>query len=1186
MRYSEKQLQAVEHRRGALLVSAAAGSGKTTTMVGHVLKLLEEDSIDRLIILTFTRAAAGEMRQRIMKALSDLLEKEPGNQHIRQQLFAAGNAYIGTIDSFCIKLVRDYFDRLDLAPDLRIADGRELDMMKDEILEELFREAYEEGRESFLNLRTDFSSEKNHEDLKKMILELHGAAQNDPDPRGWLEGCRHAWGEDSSGFFQSREALLFYQGVLEQLEQAAREREALADYLGSGIEDKIRGALERDGQQFRHLLSAPDPQSLLGAISRTVFDERLQPKDKETGAVLKRYRGSRKGKSGYLSCIGRIENSFRGRETEWQFLKRTEEPTGELVRLTLLFGERFEAACREKSLAGFAEVEHYALQLLMQKNQAGGWEPTPLAMELRGRYREVIVDEYQDVNQLQEYILQALAGENLFMVGDVKQSIYRFRRAKPAIFVRKFLEFDEAEDSLTRRVDLSENHRSSPAVLAGANELFQAIMTRDCGGVDYDEKVSLKPAPNYRGGGCSPRTLLIETDANAEERARQGALAIAGEIRRLTEEGAGVYDKEEQAFRPLRPRDFVILLRSLSRAQIYAQTLQQCGIPASFPRKKGFYEQGEIKLMLSLLSLADNPRQDVPLAAVMLSPLGGFSPDDLVRLRGRDSETGSLDLWGRLQAGKEEPRCRGLLESIETWRRLSAYLSLPDYILKLCRISGLESYLQAHPEAGNYANIRLLVNLAEEFESGYGQGLYHFLRYIELQKKMKLEDRGEAEHLPGGLEAVEINTIHSSKGLEYPVVFLGEADKEFSTQDLKGDYLTDEEEGIALKSKDAEHYVKSSNLFLERVREKLKQENLSEEIRLLYVAMTRARERFYLVGGLEDAEEAYAKRRLLDSPSAGPLPASAIREQKSYLQLYLLAAANRQLPHFEEIRIRPEELLRAEDYQGKPMEWPDQDGQSRTGSDIQRIPYPEAPLLPGPYVIPEGMKAAYSVSELTRRGEEKERAGEKEFYYPAWLQCGDSSETAWTEMEERQEGEAAREEQRRLSAGERGTAYHKLMEHLPWALGDDLQRLAAFLEELERKGIFSREEKESIRPEQVAAFFKAEVGRRSMQAFKAGKLWREQPFLTRLPYSEICPESLSAERVLVQGILDLFFEEEGKLVLVDYKTDRDVTPEILIQRHGEQLRYYARALISARNQPLAEVYIYSFDLGSFVRVSM
>ena len=956
MGFSEKQLVAVTHGQGSLLVSAAAGSGKTFTMVGHVLKLLEKDSIDRLIILTFTRAAAGEMRQRIMKALAEALEKDPGNTHIRQQLFAAGNAYIGTIDSFCIKLVRDYFDRLDLAPDLRIADNRELDMLKEEILEQLLQEAYEEGRESFLALRTDFSSEKNHEDLKKMILGLHSVAQNDPDPLGWLEKSKPAYGPDASGFWQSSAARDFYQGALAQLQQTAEEARELRSYLGESIEDKVADALAADRRLLEQLLIEESPEGLLAAISQTVFPSRLQPKDQEVGNLLKKYRGTRGGKEGYLSHIGVLEKSFRGAEAEWQCLKRTEEPAGELIELTKRFTERFEAACREKNLTGFAGAEHYALQLLMRKNDRGDWEPTELALELRRRYREVIVDEYQDVNQLQEYILQALAGDNLFMVGDVKQSIYRFRRAKPAIFVQKYLSYGDEDGSLHRRVDLSENYRSAPEILEGANALFRAVMTRATGGVDYDEKASLKPAPGYQGCGAKPRAVLVESDGSADERAREGARYIAGEIRRLLAEGTRVYDKEAEAFRSLGPGDIVVLLRSLSRARIVADALHAFGIPAVFPRKKGFYEQQEIKLMLSLLSLADNPRQDVPLAAVMLSPLKGFSPDDLVRLGEGSEEVRSLDLWSRLKAREEEEKCGALLAEIEEWRRLAAYLPLPDFILKLYKISGYEAYLQAHPAEGQYANIRMLVDLAEEFEGGYGKGLYQFLHYTELQKKLKLEDRGEAQPLPAGLEAVEINTIHASKGLEYPVVFLAEADKEFSTQDLKNEYLTEEDAGLALKTKDAERFVKSSNLVFETVKEKIRRENLSEEIRLLYVAFTRARDRFYLVGGLKDTEAALEARRLLNPPAQGALPESAIQKQKSYLALYLLAAANRQLPGVEEERVPAAMLPKAEDYQDKPIAVKESARQAETSRLETRLQTSGGRAYG--FSLPEGMKAA------------------------------------------------------------------------------------------------------------------------------------------------------------------------------------------------------------------------------------
>ncbi len=1192
MPISKKQEPAVYHERGSLLVSAAAGSGKTTTMVAHVMHLLETESIDRFIILTYTRAAAGEMRQRIMSALSERLEKEPGNNHLRQQLFAAGNAYIGTIDSFCMKLVRDHFDRLDLAPDLRIADERELDMMKDEILEQLLQEAYEEGREGFFDLRTDYSTEKSHEDLKTMILHLHQVSQNDPDPEAWLDACRPRYGESARDFPESREGRLAAARIREQVEKALEENAALQAYFQGSGEEIIHRILAGDEEMIRQVLSRPDAETMVAWLNALKFantpsarnaenpkKNQIDPLDK---AVLVQYR-----KEGYQARLKSLGQHFRGNEAEWQFLKRTEWPMNELIRLTKLFTDRFENACREKNLAGFAAVEHYALQLLTEKKEDGSLGPTELARNLQSRYREVIVDEYQDVNQLQENILLALAGDNLYMVGDVKQSIYSFRRAKPSIFVDKYLSYEDDPLSLTRRLDLGENYRSHPFILEGANELFEAVMTASAGGVDYDEKARLyaPEAYEYPGGGCPPRAVLVEMpEDDIRERTRGEARYVAGEIRRLLESGEEIFDGKLKRKRALTPRDFVILLRGLKRAQIYADALKSFGIPATFPRKKGFYEQQEVKWMLSLLSLADNPRQDVPLAALMLSPLEGFSPDDLATLRGREADLRSRDLWGRLLAGREDPRIDALLETIGQWRRRAAYMPLRDFVLDLYRDSGLEAYLKAHPEEGHYANIRLLADLAREFEEGYGRGLYQFLHFLDRQKKLSVEDRGEAEHLPAGIQAVEINTIHSSKGLEYPVVFLAETAKDFNDQDLKKPYLSDEKEGVALYTKDAEHYIRTTNLFYDRIKEKKRRDNLSEEIRLFYVAMTRARERFYLVGALKDPEAEAEARKLLNPPLAGPMPEEAITKQKNYMGLYLLAAANRRMPHFPMERIRSIDLPDPAAFRSKPPAW--EADQAAAESREAEACRPWEHLIPAPYGYPsaEGMKAVYSVSELKEKPDQPSQGEEEQSPYPAWLTGKQVDGKTFREVPSDAAG--TMEEAALISAGERGTAYHKALEHLPWEEGADPVRVAHYLEDMEKRSILSPEDRKSIEPAQLTAFFTEPEGQRSLQAFRAGKLWREQPFMMGIPYNQLNPSFSGTETVLVQGIIDLFFEEDGKLILVDYKTDRHVTPEVLRERHAAQLAYYARALETARNQPVAEIYIYSFFLKKFVAVEL
>nr|MBQ6241998.1 UvrD-helicase domain-containing protein [Lachnospiraceae bacterium] len=1192
MGFSKDQQMIVDHAAGSLLVSAAAGSGKTTTMVGHVLKRLETGDIDRMVILTFTRAAAGEMRQRIIDSLTKALEADPGNLHLRKQLFAVPLAAIGTIDSFCMNLVKEHFDKLDLSPDLRLADDKELGLIKDGILEQLLDEAYAEGSAAFLALCTNYSSEKNHGDLKEMIRKLYAVAQNDADPEGWLDGCLAEYPDTPEDFLKSAAASKMYAVLRERAEECAAEAEAVRQDLSTNPDPKLREILQEDRKLFDRILQAQDLDSLYTAIQNSAFPSKTGA-PKEVGPILDKYRGTNGGKAGYIGSVKSLcavaKNNnravpYRGLAEEFRLLKLTEQPVAELIRLTKLFGRRVEEHCRDKNITDFAGIEHYALQLLTEKDEAGNRVPSALARELRDHYQEVIVDEYQDVNQLQELILNALTEDALFMVGDVKQSIYRFRRAKPSIFVDKYNRFEEDPASMHRRIDLKENYRSRPEILEGANDLFRAVMSPEAGGVAYDERAQLNPAASYEGEGCPPKLVLVETDSSAEDGAREEARYIAGEIRRLFREGTQIYDVKKKEFRALTLQDIVILLHTRKRAKAFADVLQRSGIPAVYPHKNGFFDRREVKTVIALLKVTDNPRQDVPLAAALLSPAGGFTEEDLVFLRS-GSEPGT-ELWNCLQAQRDEPRIAAFLEKLEAWRDLAEYLPLAELIRSVFRLSGCEARLNAHPEEGDPGNIRILMEMAGAFESSGGRGLYAFLHQLETQKKLQLADQGEAERIVSGMDAVRIDSIHSSKGLEFPVVFLAQAESEFNEEDIKGIFFTEEEEGIALKTVDPEDHIRTENLLYDRIRDRIRREGRSEEVRLLYVAITRAQERFYMVGRLDDLNKQREKLRLSRVPG-GRIPASKVLERNNHMSMVLTAEANGLLPHFDVETVRAEDLPHPADLRKEPLPENKPDEAVALPFLVADGEEPADDFL-YPHPIPAGLKAAYSVTELKAAQESAQAA--QSAPQSGTAQPAPQSETAQPAPPPPSavpEGmEDLHEENTRLNAADRGTAYHKLMEHLPWESGAQPEKIREYIGTAVSLGFLTPEEAAAIEPDRIAAFFAHPVGQRSLAAAREGKLRREQPFMMGVSCREIDPAAPADETVLVQGIIDLYFEEEGGLVLVDYKTDRRVTQDILRERHGAQMAWYARALRAAARREVSEVWIYSFDLRDFVRLDL
>ena len=1148
--YSKDQQSVIQHERGSLLVSAAAGSGKTTTMVAHVVKLLQTEDIDRIVMMTFTRDAAAQMRSRIRQQLTQALREDPSNRHLQRQLLLLPAASIGTIDSFCNRLVRDHFYLADLSPELRLADGREMDLLCDQLLEQILEEAYQEGREAFFALRNAFSNEKNHNDLKSMIRELYETAKNDPDPAGWLEGCLSRLPESEEEFRQSDIYRRMMEKTRDRLKNILARALEMKEYYLAADNEKAGQVLEKDAEIISSLLREEDGELMMLRAASEEFDSKPRKLDQEDSELFDAFRGTPSGKKGYLSEFKAMVKNYRGFREEWRLLRLTGEPAQEAVFLAQTLSERLEQHLRDKNMTDFAGMEHHALRLLLRQEPDGARHLTELAKQLQQQYREVIVDEYQDINPIQEEILKALAGDHLFMVGDVKQSIYRFRRARPSIFTDKYTAYSQAEDPMRRCLDLKENYRSRQAILEGVNDLFAALMTPETGGVLYDEKASLKAAASYPSRGDAPQYILINTDSLTEEGAREQALWIASKIRQMLDEQTPVYDLNHQTTRPLAKSDIVILLRKSRRAPLYAGVLESFGIPALFPRKKGFYETTEVKTVLSLLSVLDNPRQDIPLAALMLSPIGGFEEEELAGMRLEGEKTDGL--WDLLLKRREEKALR-FIARVERWRSLADYYTLPELIRALLYESAYDLYIRS--AAGcHIENIEELIRLAEDYEESNYRGVYQFLQYVEQQRKAKTKDRGEADYLPATADAVRIMTIHGSKGLEYPVVFAAGCDEDFDIRETQGNYLIDEE-GIFLQSIDPESLVKADNLLTREAKDRIRGEALSEEMRLLYVAMTRAREHLFLLGrgSLADDEK---KWRGPGGRHDRSVPTDMVQKAKNYQDFFLMASARGLLPHVNITEIMPEDLEALKGEKTKPAGA--LSPQSAAGG------YEEAPPYQYPFPLPEGVRNAYSVSELTKGRETPRR---------------EDSVSAGAETAEIYQGE-----ERLLNAAERGTAYHRLMEYLPLKEGTDEEEIRRFIRQEQESGRLSAQEAKEIDPAQVAPFFQEEPGRRALAAHAKGKLRREAPFMLGVPYSEIDPESKWQERVLVQGIIDMVFEEDGKLILVDYKTDRVNAEDVLRERYGGQLALYKKALEQAEAMPVTEVYIYSFCLKRFLKL--
>ena len=1201
---NEKQREVIAHRDGSLLVAAAAGSGKTATLIVHVLDRLKESDprkrgdLRRMIIVTFTNAAASEMRAKLIRELNLAVEESPDPAWLRLQAEIAQQAHICTVDSLCGFLVRNYFDKADLSPDVRIAEKAELSLLKQDILDALMEEKYREGDDAdFFDLISCYSSEKNDDAVRKLVISLYDTAQNAVFPDDWLIRAAQPQPEDEEAFWQQEWVKALETRVREQLAGAEDGIDACirrTERSDVPLREDFLVMLQSDRSYFESLLREDFP-GILRRIGEdpgwmrkpSVSGKKNSAEEIELNAVISAERED------YKELVKkRLAPDFgKSPERHFALVRMTEAPKKALIALVREFSRRLKEEMKNRNIADFIDIEHHALDLLIRKTEEG-IERTELARQLAADFDEIIIDEYQDINNVQDELLHALSREddgapNLFLVGDVKQSIYRFRRANPGIFLEKYKSYAADGSGLHKKIDLSVNYRSRGEILEGINDLFRRVMDEALGGIVYDENAQLNCGADYPGSGHVPELLLTEGNEKLQQENRvREAQRIGRKIRELLANGRLRDDKSPDGFRKVSLKDIRILLRGLGNVRSYVDTLNDMGIPAAAPMKHGFYDTQEVQTVLALLKIIDNPRQDIPLAAVLTSPLGGAGDSLLADAAGfaRDLTDPSAVLYDRLLAAWEgDPvrfaRIGAFLEKLENWRDLAEILSIPELIHTLMTETGYEYYLRAMPGGmARLANLELLLDKAEAFETTSYRGLYQFNRYIERARSST--DEGEAPAAGDEEDVVHIDTIHSSKGLQYPVVFLAGASAGFNMDDTKGAMLIHETEGIALQSRDRETRQQLKNLKQIAAADRITLETKAEELRLLYVALTRAEEYLYISGWVKDPHRWKDAWPSCEDAAPGALPAHLVRQADSYMDWILMAAAAG-CPH---LKISPETAAEAgEDAVRRAHAALGWEQLRQRMESVRKDPPDISEKLDKrvnfcyPYEALAGVRGIYTVSALKTAAQE-ESAGLQE--------DGPAAELPAVKRES--ESRAAGAEKGRkgsLSGAERGTVYHKIMEHLVIAKLKDEASAAEEIARMKDKGLLSDEEAAAVPPAEILAFFETPLGERVREADAEGRLFREQPFILGVPLSEVDASfEGSREQVLIQGIIDLYFEEDGKLILIDYKTDRVAHIHELEACYRTQLNYYRRALEQATGKPVAETLIYSTVLQKFHRI--
>ena len=877
MSWTREQQQVIELQDRNILVSAAAGSGKTAVLVERILhKMTRKENpvdIDRLLIVTFTRAAAGEMRERLTEAIEKRLEEEPDNEHLQRQETLIHNAQINTIDGFCAYVIRNYFHTIDLDPGYRTANEGELKLLKNDVAKELLEEHYGEADADFEHFVEIFATGKTDEGIIDLILKLYEFAMSNPWPQEWLDSCLEPYEAES---FEAFSSSLWMKKLWEDVRRAlsqgvelqAENRRLICEPDGPFLYEE---AVEADGEILRKLADACGREDFDGCVqilsnlkfkmlSRKKADvsERKKEQVKKNRERVKELLKGLKERYFYKSSAGILRE-----------MELCRKPVEELVQLTKEFMEAFARKKRQKNILDFSDMEHFALKILVKKEE-GELAYTPAAEEFSQRFEEILIDEYQDSNLVQETLLQSVSrlrhGKyNIFMVGDVKQSIYRFRLARPELFMEKY-ETYTSQESERQKIDLHKNFRSRPEVLSGVNYIFEQIMGKELGDVEYDEAAALYPGANFppysrNEDETFPSTeiWIAETDtqelADLEEESTAQELEarmIGQRIQEIVGQ-APVLDKKTGEYRPAQYRDCVILLRTVAGwAETFVSVLMDMGIPAYATSKTGYFSAPEMVTLLNYLHICDNPMQEIPFTGVLASPLVGCTPEELAMIKNEFPQ-------GKIYEGawkyREEGQCDALREKLcdffskyERIRERIPYTPIHELIQLILRVTGFDLYAAAMPGGEQRkANLEMLVEKAMEYESTSYRGLFNFIRYLEQLQKYQV-DFGEVNIAGENENTVRIMSIHKSKGLEFPVVFAAGMGKTFNMMDANAGLVLHPELGIGMQGIEPELRIKMPTLMRQVIQKQIRLENLGEELRVLYVALTRAKEKLILTG--------------------------------------------------------------------------------------------------------------------------------------------------------------------------------------------------------------------------------------------------------------------------------------------------------------------------------------------------
>nr|WP_026680613.1 helicase-exonuclease AddAB subunit AddA [Priestia megaterium] len=1232
--WTKEQEEAIYTSGSDVLVAAAAGSGKTAVLVERIIqKLLNKENpvdIDSLLVVTFTNAAAQEMRKRVGAALEKALAEDPSSQHLKKQLSLLQRASISTLHSFCLEVVRQYAYLLDIDPSFRIANEMEVDLMKQEVMDDLFEDWYgADGADQalFFQVVDRFSSDRSDAEVEDLILSLYSFAVQNPWPDHWLDQLANAYDVSEN----DEQIDLYWLNILKREVEGKFEAIQQEMLLAMNITKENDGpyqyanTIEEDIAMLQEVKRVQGDWNQLYNFMKDYTFSKLSSQRVEVNEEKKKH--VQKLRNSYKKRWNDMKQDWFSRDlaSHLEDMREMAPVIKQLTELVKEFKQRFTKEKRERAMVDFTDLEHYCLQLLNEDDSTESPTPSKVAVGFQRRFSELLIDEYQDTNLVQETILHLLSDQigkgNRFMVGDVKQSIYRFRHAEPSLFIGKYKRF-AANTNSGKRIDLARNFRSREQVLTGTNYIFRQIIDEALGEINYDENAELiygnKMYDEYPYSQPNPELVIIDRHIDEQEEsmeevdfrdlekaeleARVYAKKIKNWIGQTDQAPLQVVDKETNAQRDMQYRDVVILLRSMTWAPAITDELKKQGIPVYAELSTGYFEAIEIKVMISLLKVIDNPRQDIPLASVLRSPIVGLNEEELaaIRLAGKNlSFYDALKNYVKQHTNETAKRLQRFVDNRERYRLASRQGSLSELIWQIFRETGYYDFVGGMPGGRQrQANLRALYDRARTYEKTSFRGLFRFLRFIERMEE-RGDDLGAARALSEQEDVVRIMTIHKSKGLEFPVVLLGGMDKQFNLMDLNQKYLLHKDYGFASKYIDPVKRISYPTLYYQALKREKLREQLAEEMRVLYVALTRAKEKLVMIGSVPSLEKKIEKWEKIREHHEWVLPSYFRIESKTYLDWVGPALLRHR--DCEMLRLGDTSKMSNETIEHDPSHWdvtiihgselvnntePNKDNDVQLYEHISKWKPLDLTDNELKYIVDQRLQFTYpyreaatsrakqTVTEIKRQQEIKDEYS--------------SDQLVATFQKPIVKRPVFMQKEKSMISAEKGTAMHTVMQHLPIKRVLNGLQIEEEIEKMIEKEIIGRQEAGQIDIHAIEQFYHTPIA-----AFIMGgpKFYREVPFSLALPASEVyttwhAPE----ENVLIQGVIDCLIPKEDGWIMIDYKTDAinaewtEQVKEKMLHRYFTQMKLYRYAVETIWKQPVKETYLYFFAKNQLVEV--